>query len=45
MNKGIEIIYLSTQDIIEFNVLALSLIKTKKANNSEVLFTRNYRIL
>jgi death-on-curing protein len=37
MNKGIEIIYLSTQDIIEFNVLALSLIKTKKADKSEVL--------
>ena len=32
-----EIKYLSTQDIIEFNVLALSLIKTKKADKSEIL--------
>lgn len=32
-----EITYLTAQEIIEFNVLSLSLIKTKKADKSEVL--------
>ena len=37
LNEGDKIKYLSVQDVIEFNVLALSLIKTKKADKSEVL--------
>jgi hypothetical protein len=32
-----KIIYLTIQDIIEFNILILSFIKTKKADKSEVL--------
>lgn len=32
-----EITYLTAQEIIEFNILSLSLIKTKKADKSEVL--------
>ena len=35
MNK--EIIYLSKQEVIEFNILALNLIKIKKADKSDVL--------
>ena len=37
MNDNEKIKYLSVQEMIEFNVLALSLIKTKKADKSEVL--------
>ena len=37
MNHKKDIIYLTTQEIIEFNVLSLSLIKTKKADKSEIL--------
>src|ERR1035438_6342734 len=37
MNDSKNIKYLSVREMIEFNVLALSLIKTKKADKSEVL--------
>jgi len=37
MNESKKIKYLSAQEMIEFNVLALSLIKTKKADKSDVL--------
>ena len=37
MNDKNNIKYLSVQEMIEFNLLALTLIKTKKADKSEVL--------
>lgn len=43
MDDKPEIIYLTTQEIIEFNILALNLIKTKKADKSEVLSYRKIR--
>ncbi|MBI4646675.1 MAG: type II toxin-antitoxin system death-on-curing family toxin [Bacteroidia bacterium] len=40
MNDKKDIIYLTSQEIIEFNILALNLIQTKKADKSEVLSYR-----
>ena len=46
MNVKKRLTYLSVQEMVEFNVLALNLIKTKKADKSEVLsYLKIYEIV